>query len=136
MMLKIVLCAYVRSEFSWEINLFCSFLVRHFVFCFFFFFCCWVLGEIYKIFSSFGLLDNIFWLSMVYVSSFLPITTWLLCNYFECYRENAKSYKQATNILDIFILLSLIFNFDWWLQYANYVIFLRDSMVFLNSVTH
>ena len=36
MMLKIVLCAYVRSEFSWEINLFCSFLVRHFVFCFFF----------------------------------------------------------------------------------------------------
>lgn len=38
---------------------------------------------LYKIFSSFGLLDNIFWLSMVYVSSFLPITTWLLCNYFE-----------------------------------------------------
>lgn len=38
---------------------------------------------LYRIFSELQLLDNIFWLSMVYISSFLPITTWLLCNYFE-----------------------------------------------------
>lgn len=38
---------------------------------------------LYRMFSSFGLLDNLFWLAMVYVSSFLPITTWILCNYFE-----------------------------------------------------
>lgn len=38
---------------------------------------------LYRIFATFGMLDNFFWLSMVYVSSFLPLTTWILCNYFE-----------------------------------------------------
>lgn len=38
---------------------------------------------LYKLFSDFGFLDNIFWLTMVYVSAFLPMTTWLLSNYFD-----------------------------------------------------
>ena len=37
---------------------------------------------IYRIFSVNQLLDNIFWLSLVYVSSFLPVATWLMSNYF------------------------------------------------------
>ena len=37
---------------------------------------------IYRIFSAERLLDDIFWLSMVYVSSLLPILTWLISNYF------------------------------------------------------
>ena len=38
---------------------------------------------IYRIFSVNQLLDNIFWLSVVYVSSFLPVSVWLMCNFFE-----------------------------------------------------
>lgn len=37
---------------------------------------------IYRIFSVNQLLDQMFWLSLVYVSSYLPMLTWLLSNYF------------------------------------------------------
>lgn len=36
---------------------------------------------LYAIFSKLGALDNIFWLSVVYVTSFLPMVTWVLSNY-------------------------------------------------------
>lgn len=36
---------------------------------------------LYDMFSGVGILDNIFWLSVVYVSSFLPMITWILTNY-------------------------------------------------------
>lgn len=36
---------------------------------------------LYDMFSNVGILDNIFWLSVVYVSSFLPMITWILTNY-------------------------------------------------------
>lgn len=36
---------------------------------------------IYRIFADYRLLDDIFWLSVVYVSSLLPVTTWLITNY-------------------------------------------------------
>ena len=38
---------------------------------------------LYSMFASFRILDNIFWLSAVYVSSFLPMMTWILSNYME-----------------------------------------------------
>lgn len=37
---------------------------------------------LYAIFADLGILDNIFWLSVIYVSSFLPMITWVLSNYF------------------------------------------------------
>lgn len=37
---------------------------------------------IYRIFVGRQLLDQIFWLSIVYVSSYLPMATWLISNYF------------------------------------------------------
>lgn len=37
---------------------------------------------IYHIFMDYGLLDNIFWLSVIYVSSLLPSAVWLIANYF------------------------------------------------------
>lgn len=37
---------------------------------------------LYRMFADFQLLDNIFWLSVVYVSSYLPMATWLISNYF------------------------------------------------------
>ncbi len=38
---------------------------------------------IYKVFSDFHLLDNMPMLALVYVTSFLPINTWLMSSYFE-----------------------------------------------------
>lgn len=37
---------------------------------------------LFRIFSTHRLLDKTFWLSLVYVSSFLPMSTWLMSNYF------------------------------------------------------
>ena len=37
---------------------------------------------LFRIFVDKGLLNNTFWLSMVYVSSFLPMNVWLISNYF------------------------------------------------------
>lgn len=36
---------------------------------------------LYRMFSAGKLLDNIFWLSAVYVSSYLPMATWMISNY-------------------------------------------------------
>ncbi len=38
---------------------------------------------LYKIFSDFKLIDNYWSLILVYISSFLPLTVWLLSNHFE-----------------------------------------------------
>lgn len=37
---------------------------------------------LYRMFADAGFLDHIFWLSMVYVSSYLPLAVWLISNYF------------------------------------------------------
>lgn len=37
---------------------------------------------LYRMFSSLQLLNSTFWLSMVYASSFLPMSVWLMSNYF------------------------------------------------------
>nr|WP_317283522.1 carbohydrate ABC transporter permease [uncultured Sellimonas sp.] len=37
---------------------------------------------LFRIFMEHDMLDNSFWLSMVYVSSFLPMSIWLMSNYF------------------------------------------------------
>lgn len=38
---------------------------------------------LYKIFVDWKLLNNIFWISVIYVTSFLPISTWLLSMHFD-----------------------------------------------------
>ncbi len=37
---------------------------------------------LFRLFVARHWLDNVFWLSMVYVSSYLPLVTWLMSNYF------------------------------------------------------
>ena len=37
---------------------------------------------LYRMFAAGQMLDHIFWLSMVYVSSYLPMASWLISNYF------------------------------------------------------
>lgn len=36
---------------------------------------------IYALFANYGLLNSLFWLSVIYVTSFLPINTWIIMNY-------------------------------------------------------
>lgn len=37
---------------------------------------------LYKMFAAGKMLDNLFWLSVVYVSAYLPMATWMITNYF------------------------------------------------------
>ena len=37
---------------------------------------------LYRMFALGKMLDDIFWLSMVYVTSYLPMATWMISNYF------------------------------------------------------
>lgn len=37
---------------------------------------------LYRMFAAGKMLDNMFWLSVVYVSSYLPMATWMITNYF------------------------------------------------------
>lgn len=37
---------------------------------------------LYKMFAAGNMLDNMFWLCVVYVSSYLPMATWMITNYF------------------------------------------------------
>ena len=48
---------------------------------------------LYKMFSAGHMLDNTFWLSMVYVSSYLPMATWMIINYF------SKSCKRRHTLM-------------------------------------
>lgn len=43
---------------------------------------------LFRIFVARQLLDNVFWLSLVYVSSYLPMITWLMSNYFSTIPKN------------------------------------------------
>ena len=36
---------------------------------------------LYRMFALGGMLDNMFWLSVIYVSSYLPMATWMMTNY-------------------------------------------------------
>lgn len=38
---------------------------------------------IFAIYSNYRLLDNLFWVAVIYVTAFLPLVTWMLINYFQ-----------------------------------------------------
>ncbi len=37
---------------------------------------------IYALFSNYGMLNNLFWISIIYITAFVPMTTWIIMNYF------------------------------------------------------
>ena len=51
---------------------------------------------LYKMFSAGHMLDNTFWLSMVYVSSYLPMATWMIINYFSTI---PKELEEAVSLI-------------------------------------
>lgn len=63
---------------------------------------------IYKIFADFNLLDNIFWICIIYVSSFLPITTWIIKNYFSNIPEEILDAANIDGCDDLNILSKIV----------------------------
>lgn len=86
---------------------------------------------LYAMFSSLELLDNFFWLSVVYVSSFLPMITWVLSNYINiipremdesafidgCGRIKTFFYIILPNCYSIILAVILMLFLMTWNQY-------------------
>ncbi len=50
---------------------------------------------IYALFSNYELLDKLFWISLIYLSAFLPMNSWIIYNYF---RSIPKELWEAAKI--------------------------------------
>lgn len=67
---------------------------------------------LFRLFVERELLDHVFWLSMVYVSSYLPLITWLMMNYFATIPRELEEAAQidgcgkVTTFLKIFLPVS------------------------------
>lgn len=86
---------------------------------------------LYTIFSEYGILNNIFWLAIVYISSFLPLITWMSMNYFKefpieieemalvdgCNRFQVLIYILIPNVYPIILTGMLIIFLKAWNQY-------------------
>ena len=58
---------------------------------------------LYRMFSLLSLLDNLFSLSLIYVTSFLPINTWMMSNYFDTIPIDIEeaAYIDGCNEIDV-----------------------------------
>lgn len=86
---------------------------------------------LYTIFSEYNLLNNLFWLAIVYISSFLPLVTWITMNYFKefpieieeralidgCTKFEVITHILIPNVYPIIITSMLIIFLKSWSQY-------------------
>lgn len=63
---------------------------------------------IYKMFSEFQLLDNIFWISMIYVSAFMPMVLWILINSFQSFPKEIEESAKLDRCSRMGILFKMI----------------------------
>lgn len=63
---------------------------------------------IYKMFSDFQLLDNIFWISMIYVSAFIPMVLWILINSFQSFPKEIEESAKLDRCSRMGILFKMI----------------------------
>lgn len=77
---------------------------------------------LYKMFSDFGFLDNIFWLTVVYVSAFLPMTVWLLSNYFDTIPIELEEAAAIDGCGKMRILLTIILPVSYTIIFAAILI--------------
>lgn len=72
-----------------------------------------VIIPLYKIYASFNLLDNMIALVLVYTTSFLPVSVWLLINYFDSLPKELEEaayldgYSRIGTMIKIILPLSL-----------------------------
>lgn len=82
---------------------------------------------LYRLFVARQWLNDVFWLSMVYVSSYLPLTTWLMSNYFATF---PKELEEAARIDGCGLLSSFL----RIILPASYPIILSAALImFLNT---
>lgn len=64
---------------------------------------------LYKLFAGFRLLNNLFWIGIVYVTAFLPLGTWLLSIHFENIPTEIEEagYIDGANRLQVFFRIIL-----------------------------
>ncbi len=64
---------------------------------------------LYRMFSLMSLLDNLFSLSLIYVTSFLPINTWMISNYFDTIPSDIEeaAYIEGCNEIDVLFRIML-----------------------------
>ena len=63
---------------------------------------------LYTIFSTLGILDNNFWLSIIYVSSFLPLITWIMTNYFKNFPVSIEEMAMIDGCNNLQIIFYII----------------------------
>lgn len=82
---------------------------------------------LYRMFSAGKLLDNIFWLSAVYVSSYLPMATWMITNYLSTIPKELEEAAKIDGCGDISAFVRVILP-------LSYPIVLSVSLImFLNT---
>ncbi len=63
---------------------------------------------IYSLYSQLGILNNLSWVSLVFVSSYLPLNTWIMINYFKSIPKSiweAASLDGCTEIQSFFKII-------------------------------
>lgn len=82
---------------------------------------------IYSMFAEHGMLDSVFWVAIIYVSSFIPITTWTMMNYFKSIPRELVESASIEGCDELQIFLKII------MPLSTPIIFTCILMVFIMS---
>jgi multiple sugar transport system permease protein len=86
-----------------------------------------VIVPLFQIYSNLGLVDNFAGLTLVYISASLPLTTWLLCSYFETLPKELEEAATLDGCSPISTLIRII------LPLSYPVIFAASLIVFIST---
>lgn len=82
---------------------------------------------LYTLFSKFGILNNNFYLSIIYISAFIPITTWISMNYFNDFPKEIEEMSKVDGCNNVQTLLKIVLPNIYPLILAiNLIIFLKS----------
>lgn len=77
---------------------------------------------LYKVFANFGFLDNFFFLSLVYVTSFLPVNTWILSNYFDTIPTEIEEAAYLDGCNKVTVLLKIIIPLSYQAIFSSFLL--------------
>lgn len=77
---------------------------------------------LFRIFVDRGLLNNTFWLSMIYVSSFLPMNVWLISNYFDTLPKELEEAARVDGCGRVHTFLKIILPISYPVIFSSILI--------------
>jgi multiple sugar transport system permease protein len=86
-----------------------------------------VIVPLFKLYSNLGLIDNFAGLTLVYISAFLPLTTWLLCSFFETLPKELEEAAKLDGCTPMRTLVMII------LPLSYPIIFAASLIVFIST---